>query len=415
LSTQPPRGRNPLIFVLLTILIDTMGFGIIMPVLPKLIMELERVDIAGAASIAGWLLVMFAALQFLFAPLLGNLSDRFGRRPVLLVSLFAFGINYLLMGFAPSLTWLFIGRGLTGMAGAIYAPANAFVADVTEPAKRAHNFSLIGAAFGLGFILGPAVGGFLGEAGPRAPFFAAAGLALVNFVYGVCVLPESLPRDRRRAFSLARANPVGTLRAFRHHKAVLGLALTAFVWQLAFHVYPATWSFFVIAKFDLSPGEIGATLALSGLSMALVQALLTGRLVARIGEARAAPIGVVAGIVVFVAYAFITRSWMLYPLLALGGLQGVAMPSINAMMSQKLGPERQGELQGGMASLIGLGAIVGPLAMTQTLAHFSGPAAKLQFPGAAFLLAAIFASITLALLLLQLRGRSATAAPPANV
>jgi len=324
---------------------------------------------------------------------------------VLLISLFAFGVNYLLMGFAPNLAWLFVGRALTGMAGAVYAPANAFVADVTEPAKRAHSFSLIGASFGLGFILGPALGGLLGEAGPRAPFFVASGLALVNFIYGVFVLPESLPRERRRRFSIARANPIGTLKAFRDHKAVLGLALTAFVWQLAFHVYPATWSFFVIAKFNLSPGEIGATLALSGLSMALVQSLLTGRIVAKIGEARAAPIGVVSGVLVFAAYAFITQSWMLYPLLAIGGLQGLAMPSINAMMSRQLGPERQGELQGGMASLLGLGSIVGPLAMTQTLAHFTGPDARHQFPGAVFLLAAALAALTLVVLLVQVRGR----------
>jgi len=397
------HGRNPMIFVLLTVLIDTMGFGIITPVLPKLIMQIGGVDVAGAASLAGGLLVVFAALQFLFAPLMGNLSDRFGRRPVLLISLFAFGVNYLLMGFAPTLAWLFVGRALTGVAGAVYAPANAFVADVSPPDKRAHSFSLIGASFGLGFILGPALGGLLGEAGPRAPFFVASGLALLNFIYGVFVLPESLPHERRRRFSIARANPIGTLKAFRGHKALLGLALTAFVWQLAFHVYPATWSFFVIAKFNLSPGEIGATLALSGLSMALVQSLLTGRIVARIGEARAAPIGVIAGVLVFAAYAVITRSWMLYPLLAIGGLQGLAMPSMNAMMSRQLGPERQGELQGGMASLLGLGSIVGPLAMTQTLAHFTGPSARHQFPRAVFVLAAALATVTLIVLLLQVR------------
>jgi DHA1 family tetracycline resistance protein-like MFS transporter len=398
------HGRNPMIFVLLTVLIDTMGFGIITPVLPKLIMEIGGVDVAGAAGLAGGLLVVFAALQFLFAPLMGNLSDRFGRRPVLLISLFAFGINYLLMGFAPTIAWLFVGRALTGVAGAVYAPANAFVADVTSPDKRAHSFSLVGASFGLGFILGPALGGLLGEAGPRAPFFVASGLALLNFIYGVFVLPESLPRERRRQFSIARANPLGTLKAFRGHKAVLGLALTQFVWQLAFHVYPATWSFFVIAKFNVSPGEIGATLALSGLSMALVQSLLTGRIVAKLGETRAATIGVIAGVLVFAAYAFITQSWMLYPLLAIGGLQGLAMPSINAMMSRQLGPERQGELQGGMASLLGLGSIVGPLAMTQTLAHFTGPSAQHQFPGAVFLLAAALAALTLLVLRIQVRG-----------
>jgi DHA1 family tetracycline resistance protein-like MFS transporter len=396
-------SRNPVIFVLLTVLIDTIGFGIIMPVLPQLIMQIANVDLAGAARLGGLLLVVFAVLQFLFGPVMGNLSDRFGRRPVLLISLIAFSLNYALMGLAQNLTLLFIGRALTGMAGAVYAPANAYVADVTPPEKRAQSFGLIGAMFGLGFILGPAIGGFLGELGPRAPFFAAAGLAALNFVYGVFVLPESLPPERRRSFSLARANPLGTLRAFRSHPRVLGFALVAFVWQLAFHVYPATWSYFTIAKFSLSPREIGATLALSGLSMTIVQAFLTGRIVGRIGEGRAAPIGFLVGMSAFLAYAFMTQKWMLYPVLAVGGLQGVAMPSLNSLMSKELGPERQGELAGGMASVMGLSSVVGPLVLTQVLAKFSAPDAPVYFPGAAFVVAAACALLCVLLLRLQLR------------
>jgi MFS transporter, DHA1 family, tetracycline resistance protein len=395
--------KSPLIFVLLTTLIDTMGFGIIVPVLPELIMQVGHVDVAGSARLAGLLLVVFAALQFLFSPVMGNLSDRYGRRPVMLISLLAFSVNYAIMGFAPSLAWLFVGRALTGMSGAIYGPANAYVADVTPPEKRAQNFSLIGASFGLGFVLGPALGGLLGEAGARAPFFAAAGLALLNFVYGFFVLPESLPPERRRPFSLRRANPLGALRAFRSLPGVLGLAFTAFLWQLAFHVYPATWSFYTIAKFDLSPAAIGGTLALSGLAMALVQSLLTGRIVTRIGERRAAPLGMITGFCVFIAYAFATESWMLYPLLVIGGFQGISMPSINAMMSQKAGSDRQGELQGGVSSLMALGAIVGPVSMTQTLAAFSGNRANAHFPGAAFLLAAALTVLALTSLMFQLR------------
>jgi DHA1 family tetracycline resistance protein-like MFS transporter len=394
-------ARNPLAFILLTILIDSIGFGVIMPVLPQLIMEISALDLAGAARIGGLLLAVFAALQFLFGPMMGNLSDRFGRRPVLLVSLLAFGVNYALMGLAPSLPWLFAGRALTGISGAAYAPANAFVADVTPPEKRAQSFGLVGAAFGLGFVLGPAIGGLLGEYGPRAPFFAAAGLAVLNFAYGFFVLPESLPKERRRAFSLARANPLGTLRAFRNQPRVLGLALVFFFWQVAFHVYPATWAYFTIAKFNLSPAQIGATLALSGLSMTVVQGFLTGRIVARIGELWAAPIGVSIGLLGFLAYAFMTESWMLYPTLAVGGLQGMATPAINALLSRQLGPERQGELQGGMASVMGLSSIVGPFALTETLARFSGPNAAIQFPGAAFLLAALLAFVCLCLLLAQ--------------
>jgi DHA1 family tetracycline resistance protein-like MFS transporter len=391
-------AKSPLIFVLLTILIDTIGFGIIMPVMPRLIMQIGGVDVAGAARLGGLILVVFAALQFLFGPVMGNLSDRFGRRPVLLISLLAFGVNYALMGFAPNLTWLFIGRALTGMAGAVYAPVTAFIADITPREKRAQNFGLIGGMFGLGFVIGPALGGLLGESGPRAPFFAASALAGLNFLYGFFVLPESLPPERRRSFSLARANPLGTLRAFRGQRVVLGLALAAFVWQLGFFVYPATWSYYAIAKFQLSPSAIGVTLAASGVSQALVQGLLTGRIVARIGERRAALLGVAWGTLGFVCYAFMTESWMLYPVLLLGGMQGIASPAINALMSRELGPERQGELQGGMASVMGLSSIVGPFALTQTLARFSGPDAPVYFPGAAFLLAAFLGMICFALL-----------------
>jgi DHA1 family tetracycline resistance protein-like MFS transporter len=381
-------AKSPLIFVLLTILIDTIGFGIIMPVLPQLIMEISHVDVAGAARLGGSLMAVFAALQFLFGPVMGNLSDRFGRRPVLLVSLFAFGVNYTLMGLAPNLTWLFIGRALTGMAGAVYAPVTAFIADVTPKEKRAQSFGLIGAAFGLGFVIGPALGGFLGEAGPRAPFFAASALAGLNFCYGLFVLPESLPPERRRAFSLARANPLGTLRAFRGQRVVLELAFAAFIWQLAFFVYPSTWSYYAIAKFQLSPSAIGATLAASGISQAIVQGVFTGKIVGRIGERRAALLGVAWGSLVFLCYAFMTQRWQLFPVLLIGGVQGVASPAINALMSRELGPERQGELQGGMASVMGLSSIVGPFVLTQALAYFSGPEAPVFFPGAAFVVAA---------------------------
>lgn len=417
---MPNAGKNPLIFVLLTVVIDTIGFGVILPVLPQLIMEISATDVGGAARIGGLLLVVFAGLQFLFGPVMGNLSDRFGRRPVLLISLFAFGVNYALMGLAPNLGWLFVGRALTGMCGAVYAPANAYVADVTPPDKRAHAFGLIGGSFGLGFILGPALGGLLGELGPRAPFFTAAGLAGLNFVYGFFVLPESLPKERRRPFSLARANPLGTLRAFRGQRAILGLALAAFFWQLAFHVYPSTWSYYAIAKFQLTPAAIGGTLAVSGVSLTVVQAGLTGRIAKRIGEGRAALLGVAWGGSVFLAYAFISERWMLYPLLLIGGLQGVANPSINALMSRELGPERQGELQGGMASVMGLSSIIGPFALTQTLALFSSEAAAARgmfFPGAAFALAAVLAAVCFLILLTRLRANAArvsTAVVPAN-
>jgi DHA1 family tetracycline resistance protein-like MFS transporter len=402
--TKP--ARSPIVFVLLTVLIDTIGFGIILPVLPQLIMEVSQQSVSDATRIGGYLMLVFAALQFAFGPVMGNLSDAYGRRPVLILSLLAFGVNYCLMGLAPSLPWLFLGRALTGIAGAVYAPANAFIADVTPQEKRAQSFGLVGAAFGLGFVLGPALGGMLGEIGPRAPFFAASALALLNVIYGYFVLPESLPKERRRPFVLARANPLGTFRAFKGRPALLRLVACALFWQLAFQVYPSTWSFFVMAKFQLSPGMIGATLALSGLSMAFVQGVLTGRVVKRIGEHRAALLGVSVGMTWFVLYGIVPESWMLIPLLLTGGMMGVAMPSMNALMSREMGPERQGELQGGMASVMGLAAIVAPFTLTQTLAYFSAPHAPVHFPGAAFLLAACYAGVSLLLLLLQLRGGS---------
>lgn len=410
-SVQPASTRNPIVFVLLTVLIDTIGFGIIMPVVPRLIMEIAAVDVAGATRIGGFLLIVFAVLQFSFGPAMGNLSDAFGRRPVLLLSLLAFGANYTMMGLAPTLAWLFVGRALAGAAGAVFAPANAYVADVTPPEKRAQSFGLISAAFGIGFILGPALGGLLGESGPRAPFFAAGALAGLNFIYGLFVLPESLPKEHRRPFSLSRANPLGALRAFRGQSRVLRFAVAAFFWQLAYYVYPATWAFFAIAKFQLSTRAIGATLALSGLSMAVAQVFVTGRLVKRFGELKVAMIGVVTGMTMFLAYAFMTESWMLWPVLLIGGLQGTASPAINAIMSKELGPERQGELQGGMASVMGLSSIIGPLALTQTLARFSGPDAPIHFPGAAFVLAAALGLVSLSLLVAE-RGRAPAVGTP---
>ena len=402
-TVNQKAAHGSVLFVLLSVLIDTIGFGIIAPVLPQLIMEIGKVDLPGATRIGGYLLIVFAGLQFLFGPVMGNLSDAYGRRPVLLVSMLAFAVNYALMGIAPTLALLFVGRALTGSAGAVYGPATAYIADITRPDERAKNFAKIGAAFGLGFILGPALGGFLGEYGPRAPFFAAAVLAGLNFLYGMFVLPESLPPERRRKFEIARANPLGTLIAFQGQPIVLGLASAAFFWQLAFHVYPSTWAYFATEKFSLSPGMIGLTLACSGLSMFTVQGFLTGRIVAKIGEKRAAPIGICMGVAAFIAYAFVPEFWMLFPILIIGGLQGIAMPSINALMSRQLGPERQGELQGGMASVMGLSSIVGPLSLTQTLARFSGPGAPIHFPGAAFLLAATYALACLGLLSIQLR------------
>jgi DHA1 family tetracycline resistance protein-like MFS transporter len=370
------------------VLIDTIGFGIVIPVLPKLLVELTGESVSEVAAIGGWLVAAFAVAQFLCGPLLGNLGDRFGRRPVLLGSMAAFGLNYLLMAVAPTLAWLFVGRALAGAAGAIYAPANAYIADITPPAERARRFALTGAAFGLGFIIGPAIGGLLSGLGPRAPFYVAAALAGLNFVFGLFALPESLAPENRRAFNLARANPFGALMALRKHGGVLAVIASIFLWFLAFQVYPTTWAFFVKVKFDWSEQAIGATLAYSGLLMALVQAGATGRLVKSFGERRTAIIGLVSGIAGMALYAFIPQGWMIYAVATVACLQGVAGASMNAIISQRTPANAQGELQGGVASANGLGMVIGPLLLATTLSAAAAPGLAHPFPGAAFALAA---------------------------
>jgi DHA1 family tetracycline resistance protein-like MFS transporter len=351
--------------------------------------------------IAGFLLTTYAALQFVSGPIMGNLGDRFGRRPVLLLSLAAFSFDYLLMGFAPNVAWLFLGRAIAGIAGAVYSPAMAYVADVSPPEKRAQSFGLVGSAFGVGFILGPALGGLIGELGPRAPFFVAAALALVNFAYGVFVLPESLPADRRRAFDWTRANPFGTLAALKRYPAVVSIAGAVFLWQLGHQVYPSTWSFFAKIRFNWSEAEIGASLAFVGVMMAVTQGYLTGKIVRRVGERRAVMLGVGSGVLSMLLLAFATQSWFAYVAMASGMLQGLAYPSMNAIMSKKVPANEQGELQGGVASMMSLTTILGPLLMTQTLGRFSGAGAPIYFPGAAFLLASALALTALLVVVRQ--------------
>jgi DHA1 family tetracycline resistance protein-like MFS transporter len=392
-------SKHALAFIFFTVLIDTIGFGIILPVMPQLIVELTGETVARATLIAGWLLTTYAVLQFVCGPIMGNLSDRFGRRPVLLASLAAFAFDYLLMGFAPTLAWLFLGRAVAGVAGAVYSPAWAYVADVSAPEKRAQSFGMMGAAFGLGFIIGPAIGGLLGELGPRAPFFAAAALAGMNFVYGLFVLPESLPRERRRKFEWKRANPLGTLLSMARYPAVIAIAGGVFLWQLAHQVYPATWAFFAKIRFDWSEAAIGASLAFVGVLMAFTQGYLTGKIVPRIGEYRAALVGLVSGIASMAMLAFAAQTWFAYAALAAGMLQGLAYPSMNAIMSKQAPPDEQGELQGGVASMMSLTTIIGPVIMTQALGRFSGAGAPVFFPGAAFILAAALAVLSLAIVL----------------
>jgi DHA1 family tetracycline resistance protein-like MFS transporter len=384
-------------FIFITVLIDTIGFGIVMPVIPNLIMELTDVNVSQAAVYGGWLAFAYAIMQFICGPIIGNLSDRFGRRPVLLLSLLAFGIDYALMGWAPTIGWLFVGRAIAGIAGAAHTTANAYIADVSPPEKRAQNFGLMGAAFGLGFIFGPALGGLLGDYGTRAPFYAAAALALVNLAYGMFVLPESLPLNARRPFHWRRANTLGTILQLRQYPSVGLLATVLFLWTLGHQVLPATWAFYTQQKFNWSPTEVGLSLAFAGVLMAAVQAGLTRVLVPRLGETTAVLIGLTAGGIGYLGYAFAWQGWMVYFVMMVGMLAGLTFPSLNALMSHRIPKTSQGELQGAVASLFSLTTIIGPVLMTQLFGYFTSDAAPFIFPGAAFVFASFLVLLSLIL------------------
>ncbi|MDP9203331.1 MAG: TCR/Tet family MFS transporter [Gemmatimonadota bacterium] len=386
-----PKTQHALAFIAVTLLLDSIGFGLIMPVYPRLLVEVTGQSLSRAAVYGGWLGFAFAAMQFVFAPVLGNLSDRFGRRRVLLFAIGALGIDYIIMGFAPTLAWLFIGRAIAGAAGASFTPAYAYVADISPPEKRAQNFGVVGAAFGIGFIIGPAIGGLLGTLGSRAPFFAAAALSLINLCYGFLVLPESLPAERRRAFEWRRANPLGTLSQMRKHPVVLGLLCALFLWGLANQVMPSTWAFYTKFRFGWSEATIGASFATVGLVMLSSQLIVMRLLVPRLGERRAALIGIVSGIAGYAGFGLATAGWMMFAWLVIWFFAAIVMGTTNALMSRRISSDAQGELMGAVASLFSLAAIIGPPIMSHLFARFTAPESTVHVPGAAFLAAAVLA------------------------
>ncbi|MBW8743970.1 MAG: TCR/Tet family MFS transporter [Sphingomonas sp.] len=404
-------NRSAARFVVLTLLIDAIGFGIVMPVLPGIVMKLGHVGLADATRIGGWLGVVYAGVQFLTGPLIGNLGDKFGRRPVILGCLAGFTIDYTLMGFAPSLSWLFIGRALAGLFGASYGPAGAAMADLSTPEDRARHFGMIGAAFGIGFVVGPAIGGLLGELGPRAPFQAAAALSLLNLIFGLFVFPETHKPENRRAFEWRRANPLGAILALRRHKGVLPVAFASFWWALAHMIYPSTWAYFAIAAFGWTPGLIGASLTLVGLLMALSQMFLVGRVVKRFGERHAAEIGIGFAMSAFILYSMLRNGWLVFPILALTAMQSLVMPSMSGMMSRRVPADAQGELQGFSGSINALASILAPAMYNPALAFFTGRGAPFYFPGVAFAMAAASAAVALGILFLI---RRAPQIPPAT-
>lgn len=387
------KRKAALGFIFVTLLIDVMGFGIIIPVMPPLISELAHIEVNEASEYGGWLLASFAAMQFLFSPLMGNLSDQYGRRPILLASLFGFGVDYVFLVFAPTIGWLFVGRLVAGAMGASFTTASAYIADVSEPEKRAQNFGIIGAAFGLGFILGPVLGGWLAKYGLRAPFAAAAALTFVNWLYGFFILPESLKPENRRKFEWKRANPIGALEFFLQYKVILGLVASLVLIYIASHAVQSTWSFYTMFKFKWDTDQVGLSLTFVGILVAVVQGWLMRFIIPKLGQARSVYIGLLFYAVGFVLFGIAEEGWMMYVFLIPYCLGGITMPSLQGIMSNQVPSNEQGELQGALTSLMSLTSIIGPVVMTELFYHYSDKQG-LYFPGAAMIAAAVLTVIS---------------------
>jgi DHA1 family tetracycline resistance protein-like MFS transporter len=391
-AAEGPR-RGSVAFIFVTVALDTLGIGLIIPVAPRLVTSFLGGDLSSAASKFGLLFILYSTMQFFFAPVLGGLSDRFGRRPVIFGSLLGAAASYLASAVAPALWWLFVGRAIAGITGASFSCAGSYVADVTPPEKRAQSFGLIGAAFGLGFVLGPALGGLLGHYGLRVPYFVAAGLNFLNLLYGLFVLPESLPVEKRRPFSFARANPFGAFVALTQNQLVRGLTMTMACTFLAQFILQSVWALQTQARFGWSIREVGLSLMAVGVSTGIVQGALVRRVVASLGERKALVVGIMASALGFLAFGLADRGWLMYAFILPFAFGGVAGPATQAMITREVPPNEQGEIQGAVSGLQGIAAIAGPALGTQLLAVFGTPGAKPYVPGAPY-----FASAVLSLL-----------------
>ena len=394
--------RPAIWFIFITLLVDVTGWGIIIPVVPNLLRELlggsdNLASVSTAATYGGWLISAYAITQFFCAPIIGGLSDQYGRRPVLLGSLLGFGIDFLFTALAPTVGWLFLGRIIAGVSGASFTTAGAYIADISTPENKAQNFGLVGAAFGLGFIIGPMLGGFLGDFGSRVPFFAAAGLALLNCLYGYFILPESLKPENRRKFTWARANPIGTLKSLFRFKVVAGLFMALALVYISGHAVQSNWSYYTIEKFKWTSKEIGFSLGVVGFVFAIVQAGLIRIIIPKLGQQRSVYVGLAMYSFGLLLYAFATQGWMMYAFTVVYCLGGIAGPALQAIMSGIIPPNEQGELQGGFTSMMSACSIIGPPLMNGVFAFFTTPSSTEYFPGAAMLLGAML-TLTSALL-----------------
>lgn len=382
-------------FIFITLLIDITGWGIVIPVVPQLISELiHNDDLSVASQYGGWLSFVYASMQFVFASVLGGLSDKYGRRPIILFSLLGFSINFLIQALAPTIFWLFVGRIFSGVTGASITTASAYIADISTDEDRAKNFGMIGAAFGLGFIIGPVLGGVLGTYGSRVPFYAASALCLINFLYGIFVLPESLEKENRRAFNWKRANPVGSLLQLKKYPQILGLIVAMIFIYIAAHAVQTNWTYFTMYKFDWTEKMVGISLGVSGFMAAFVQGYLIRFIQPKIGNEKSIIYGLILYAFGMILFAFANQSWMMFAFLIPYGLGGIAGPAIQSVISGEVPKNEQGELQGALASLVSLTSIVGPPLMTQTFYYFTHDAAPFLFPGAPFFLAFVLMVIS---------------------
>jgi DHA1 family tetracycline resistance protein-like MFS transporter len=402
-AASPVDNRAAFIFIFITVALDMLALGVIVPVLPKLIVDMRGGDEASAAHWVGLFGTLWAAMQFIAMPIVGALSDKIGRRPVVLVSNFGQAADYALMALAPNLWWLLIGRLISGLTSSSVTTAFAYIADVTAPEKRAAVFGALGAAFGLGFVIGPWLGGELGGLDPRMPFWVAGALSLLNGAYGLFVLPESLPPERRTHFSWAKANPIGSFAMLRANPQIGGLAAIKFLNDLAHVVYPATFALFAMHAFEWGPKEVGRILAVVGVSGIIVQAGLVGRIVAAIGERRALIAGLACGSIGFALYGLSREPWMLFAAIPIAAFWGLAGPAGQALMSQRVSPSEQGRLQGALSSLTGIAGMAGPSIFTGVFAYAIGASAPFSFAGAAFMTAAVFVALGLPIALRALR------------
>ena len=381
------ENKTAITFIFITVLIDVIGFGIIIPVLPKLLSEMNNISINEASTYGGYLLTSFAIAQFIFSPIMGSLSDRYGRRPVILLSLLGFSLDYLILAMAPTFLWLMIGRIVAGIFGASYTTASAYIADVSTEENRAKNFGLLGAAFGLGFIIGPLLGGLFGEIGPRIPFYVAAGLAFVNFIFGYFVLPESLSLENRRNFDWKRANPIGTIRQLFGYKTIGYLLVAFFLLNLASHAVNSNWAYFTMYRFDWSESMVGISLAFAGVLISIVQGGLAQKASNYFGVNKSILIGISMYTIGMFLFAFASSTWMMFVFLIPYAFGGISTPVLQSYLVGQVATNEQGELQGGLTSVQSLTTIFGPLMMTGIFFHTTKENTSFYFPGSAFLLA----------------------------